>query len=222
MIEAAVRPLLFHHYPILRGIPSPLIDRALEEADLVKIPAGTLMWDETFKIQTFPFVIKGSGRVIKLSSAGRELHLYTVGPGDGCVIASNSLLSDSPSNARAIANDDMEMVKLPVSTFKNLMRESETFRNYVVADLSETLNLLTELVSAVVFQKLDQRLAASLIAKPSPIQKTHQTIADELGSVREIISRLLKNFADLGWISLQRGQITVLKPRELKEFAHQI
>ncbi len=221
MIAATIRTYLLHLYPFLREIPAPILDQTLEGADLVKIPAGTLMWDESFKINTFPFVIKGSGRVFKIAGNGRELHLYTVGPGDACVIASNSLMSNTPSNARAVANDDMEMVKLPVPAFKFLMKESETFRNHVFADISENLNLLTELVSAIVFQKLDQRLAASLVAKTSPILKTHQALADELGSVREIISRLLKNFADQGWISLQRGQITILKARELKDFSTQ-
>jgi CRP/FNR family transcriptional regulator len=78
---------------------------------------------------------------------------------------------------------------------------------------------MMELVAAVAFQKLDQRLASSLIAKPSPIHTTHQALADELGSIREIVSRLLKNFADNGWVRLGREQIEVLNSGSLKQLA---
>jgi CRP/FNR family transcriptional regulator len=78
---------------------------------------------------------------------------------------------------------------------------------------------MMQLVSAVAFQKLDQRLAALLISKPNPINITHQNLADELGSLREIVSRLLKNFADKGWIVLGREQINVTNPESLAEFS---
>ena len=86
------------------------------------------------------------------------------------------------------------------------------------SDLSERLTDLMQLVSAVAFQKLDQRLATLLIGKPVPIQITHQALADELGSVREIISRLLKNFSEQGWIKLGREQIDIIDPTALKRF----
>ena len=75
-----------------------------------------------------------------------------------------------------------------------------------------------QLVSAVAFQKLDQRLAALLIAKPNPIHITHQALADELGSVREIVSRLLKSFADQGWVRLGREQIEIVDADSLRKF----
>lgn len=221
MVDKVLRSQLVDLYPILTQIPAAQLDPVLDKAQIVKVKAGTLMWDESAKIQSFPFVIKGSARVIKLAVNGRELHLYSVGPGEGCVIATSSLVGNSASNARAIANENIEMVVLSNAEFKALVAQSEAFRDYVFADLSEHMSLLTQLISAVVFQNLDQRLAASLVAKPSPIQITHQGLADELGSVREIISRILKNFADRGWITLTRGQIAVVNPQDLKQFAAQ-
>jgi CRP/FNR family transcriptional regulator len=76
-----------------------------------------------------------------------------------------------------------------------------------------------QLVSAVAFQKLDQRLAALLIGKAAPIRITHQALADELGSVREMISRLLKNFSEQGWIKLGREQIEIIDPSALKKLS---
>ena len=76
-----------------------------------------------------------------------------------------------------------------------------------------------QLVPAVAFQKLDQRLAAALIAKRKPIRTTHQALADELGSLREIVSRLLKSFAEQGWVRLGREHIEVLNEGALRKIA---
>jgi CRP/FNR family transcriptional regulator len=222
MFDATLRSRLLTLYPILSKVPAVYLDRALENAQVMRVAAGTLMWEETQKIQTFPFVLKGVARIIKLAPSGRELHLYNVGPGDGCVIATSSMVGDTLSNARAIADQDMEMVSLPIPVFKTLVAQSEAFRDYVFCDLSGNLSQLTQLVTAIAFQNLDQRLAAVLVSKGNPIQTTHQALADDLGSVREIVSRLLKNFVDKGWVSLERGQITVLNAQELSDFSKQV
>ena len=105
---------------------------------------------------------------------------------------------------------------LPPDAFHRLFSAVEGFRGHVFSRFSERMSELLELVSAVAFQKLDQRLAAALVAKRSPIQTTHQALADELGSLREIISRLLKNFAEQGWVRLGREQIEVLDVSALR------
>jgi CRP/FNR family transcriptional regulator len=76
-----------------------------------------------------------------------------------------------------------------------------------------------ELVEAVAFQRLDQRLAALLLGKGSPIRATHQSLADELGSVREIVSRLLRSFEDRGWVALGRERIEITDVAALKAVA---
>lgn len=169
----------------------------------------------------FPFIIDGVGRVYKISPNGRDLHLYSVGPGDSCVIATSSAVNGSTLNARAICEKDYEIIFFSLPIFKELLSKSLVFRDYIMSDLSTNLTHLTEMISAIVFQKLDQRLAAVLVEKTNPIRTTHLALADELGSVREIISRLLKTFADRGWVELQRGQINVLNPQDLIDFADQ-
>lgn len=220
MVDTVLRSKLIQLYPILKQISAQHLDEAFLNSMIVRYKAGEQIFEETQKIRYFPFVLKGNGRVYKLAPNGRELHLYSVGPGDGCVIATGSLLNDSTSNARAVCEADYEMVALPIPAFKTLLAKSDVFRDYVLSDLSQHLSQLTEMVSAILFQNLDQRLASSLVSKKSPVLVTHQTLADELGSVREIISRLLGSFADRGWIELQRGQIHVLKPQDLKNFAN--
>ena len=108
-------------------------------------------------------------------------------------------------------------VFLPSSLFLALFATQEVFRSYVFHIFSERLTDLMELVSAVAFQKLDQRLANTLLRKSGSIHITHQALADELGSVREIVSRLLKNFAEQGWVKLGREQIDIIDKAALKK-----
>ena len=100
-----------------------------------------------------------------------------------------------------------------------MLGHNESFRNYVFLLFSDRLTDLMQLVSAVAFQKLDQRLAKLIINKPNPIHTTHQALADELGSAREIISRLLKGFAEQGWVKLGRELIEITDAGSLRKFA---
>lgn len=210
MLTENIKSRLFQHYPILRELPAGPLDDLLSNATSMSVPAGTVIFDENQACQGFPLLLSGSVRVIKASTNGRELLLYNVAPGESCILTSSCLLGHTAYHARGIAAQDAELVTLPPATFKTLVNDHEPFRNYVFSLFSERMSDLMQLVSAVAFQKLDQRLAALLASKPSPIRTTHQALADELGSVREIVSRMLKSFAEQGWIKLGREQIEVL------------
>jgi CRP/FNR family transcriptional regulator len=121
--------------------------------------------------------------------------------------------------ARGVIEHDLEMVILPARVFHILLAQNEAFRSYVFHLFADRLTDLMSLVSAVAFQKLDQRLAALLIGKPLTLHTTHQALADELGSAREMVSRLLKGFADQGWVQLGREQINIIDVGALKKFA---
>ena len=164
-------------------------------------------------------LLSGYIRVIKASSNGRELQLYRVLPGESCILTSSCLLGNACYYAQGIAAQDLEMVLVPASVFHALISKQEAFRLYIFNLFSERLTDLMQLVSAVAFQKLDQRLANLLISKSGSISTTHQALADELGSVREIVSRLLKNFSEQGWIKLGREQIDIIDPAALKRLA---
>jgi CRP/FNR family transcriptional regulator len=210
MIDAAIKTLTLQTYPMLRDLPASTLDELLGSATYMKVPAQAMMFDENQPCMGFPLLLSGSARVIKAAPNGRELHLYYVLPGEACILTSSCLLGQSNYQARCLVLQDLELVVLPPATFRVLFSSLETFREHVFSRFSERLSDLLQLVSAVTFQKLDQRLAAALVARPSPIVTTHQGLADELGSLREIVSRLLKNFADQGWVRLGRERIEVL------------
>lgn len=210
---------MLQRYPMLGELSASQLDELLGNAAAMRLPAGSMVFDENQACQGFPLLLSGSVRVIKAAPNGRELQLYRVGPGESCILTSSCLLGRDHYHARGIVDQDAELVLLPASAFRKLVSSSEAFRNYVFDLFSDRLTDLMQLVSAVAFQKLDQRLAALLVDKASPIRSTHQALADELGSVREIVSRLLKNFSEQGWVRLGREQIDVLDPASLQRFS---
>ncbi len=210
MLDRAAQQRLEQRYPVLRELPGALRDDLLAQASVIGVPQGTVVFDENQACRGFPLLLSGSIRVIKAAPNGRELQLYAVEPGESCILTSSCLLGQAQYHARGVAAADVEMAVLPPAVFRALTHSHEPFRNYVFALFSERMADLMQLVSVVAFQKMDQRLAALLAARASPIRATHQALADELGSVREIVSRLLRQFEEQGWVRLGREQIEVI------------
>ena len=203
-------------YPVLAGLPAAELDALLQPRAVMHLPAGTQVFAEHQPCQGFPLLIAGSIKVIKLASSGRELMLYRVAPGGSCIISSSCLLGHTDYNARGIAETPLTLLALPLSAFSGLMLKDAPFRDFVFHLLAERIAGLMLLVEEVAFQRLDQRLAKLLLGKSEPIHATHQTLADELGSVREIVSRLLKGFAAQGLVALGRERIDLLDRGGLK------
>lgn len=211
---------LLERYPALRNLPAALETELVAHAAFVALERETMVFDEHQACRGFPLLLAGSVRVIKVAPSGRELLLYSVAPGESCILTTSCLLGDTEYSARGVAVEPVEMAILPPPLFKALVDAHEPFRNYIFALFSERMSDLMQLVSAVAFQKLDQRLAALLISRASPIRATHQALADELGSVREIITRLLRHFSEQGWIRLGREQIEVIDPKALNRLVN--
>lgn len=205
---------------MLAALSSTELGELFASAAYMRIPAGTVMFDEEQPCRGFPLLLSGSARVVKASAGGRELHLYHVLPGETCTLTTGCLIGEMPYNARGIVREEMEVAMLPPRAFHLLYTRVPAFRDQIYVRFSQRMAELLELVAAVAFQKLDQRLAASLVARPTPIRTTHQALADELGSLREIISRLLKSFADQGWVRLGREQIEILNPGAMRSFVN--
>jgi CRP/FNR family transcriptional regulator len=206
-------------YPVLAELPPGLAARIVAEAQTMTVPAGTVVFDEHQACQGFPFVIKGDIRVVKPAANGRELPLYRVLPGESCIITSSCLLGHSDYNARGIAEGETTLALMPRLLFDELLA-APAFRNFVFHLFSERIAELMQVIEEVAFRKLDQRLAGLLLGKGKLVHATHQQLADELGSVREIISRLLKGFAEQGLVRLSREQVEILDPAGLRRMAN--
>jgi CRP/FNR family transcriptional regulator, anaerobic regulatory protein len=219
MLSNDTRSRILQLYPMLHELPDVEMDAMSNTASLLQLAAGTVVFDENQPCQGFPLLLSGSLRVIKSSANGRELQLYRVVPGESCILTSSCLLGATNYQARGVVEEPVEMVILPTAVFHSLLGKDDAFRSYVFRLFTERLTDLMELVTAVAFQKLDQRLAALLVSKAGPIHLTHQALADELGSAREIVSRLLKGFSEQGWVRLGREQIILTNESALKKFS---
>lgn len=217
-LDAAHLNRLAERYPMLARLPPSSRLRLTGAGTWAQVPAGQLLFDDHQACQGFPFVIDGSVRVIKCAPNGRELPLYRVAPGETCIISSSCLLGRENYNARGIAESDTELMLLPRAAFDELLGEP-VFRDFVFHLFAERIADLMQLIEEVAFQRLDQRLAALLLGKGRLLHVTHQQLADELGSVREFVSRLLKGFAAQGLVRLSREQIEILDPAGLRRLA---
>jgi CRP/FNR family transcriptional regulator len=142
-----------------------------------------------------------------------------VEPGESCILSGGCLLGHSDYTATGIAERDATILNIPPALFQELMLQYEPFRRYVFGMYGARLAEVMELVEEVAFRRLDTRLAQLLVYRGPVINTTHQKLADELGSVREIVSRLLRSFEERGWVRLERERVTVLEPKSLVALA---
>jgi len=205
-------------YPALADLDDATLAAVLQRAQVMRVPAGTSMFGEGSPCRQFPLVLEGSIRVAKASD-GRELQLYRVMPGESCVLTGGCLVGGRDYPATGVVERDARLVVLPKPVFDELLATHAPFRQYVFSLFAERLTDMMALVEAIAFHKLDRRLAAALLGRGKVVALTHQQLADELGSVREIVTRVLRGFADQGWVQSSRGSIEVLDAAALRRVA---
>ena len=206
-------------YPAVAGLPAALRRSVLaQDAVHLQVPAGAPLFQEGAPCQGFPLLLTGEVRVARGSQGGRTLELYRVTPGELCVASTAGLFGDSPLVAHGVSAQPTELVVLSPAGFEAWAADPG-FRRFVFGVFGDRLADLMGLAEAVAFQRLDQRLAGALLGHGSPLLTTHQALADELGTVREIVTRLLKRFERAGWLGLARERIELLDPVALRRLA---
>ncbi len=215
---AALRALLLARFPIFAQSPAPLLGE-LTQAAARRVAAGGVLFEANTPCSGFPLVLDGSVRVCKAMPNGRELVLYRVSPGEGCILSGACLLGNVDYAARGVAETDVTLLGLAPNLFNRLLVEHEPFRRFVFDMFGTRLAEIMQAVEDIAFRRLDQRLAQLLIQRGPVVNATHQNLADELGTVREVVSRLLRGFEERGWVRLERERVTVIDPRALATFA---
>ena len=204
-------------YPALAQVRPSLADLQPAIAP-VSVPAGTVLFHENAPCQGFPLVLDGEIKVSRSSGDGRSLELYRVVPGELCLVSSACLFRTQPLSAHGVTTRASTLLLIPPDVF-NRWLETPAFRNEVLGLFAERMADLTGLIDAVAFQRLDQRLATALLGRGTHLALTHQALADELGTVREIVSRLLRRFEREGWVSLSRERIQIADSAALRAVA---
>jgi CRP/FNR family transcriptional regulator len=215
----AIAARLAAAYPVFADLPADDLARLLEQqARTLQVPAGTMLFSEGQACPGFPLVLDGEVRVARGSPGGRQIELYRVGPGELCVVSTACLFGAAALTAHGEATADTTLVAFTPEAFAELTTHAP-FRRLVFAVFGERLADLMSLAEAVAFQRLDQRLAAALLGHGRVLATTHQALADELGTVREIVSRLLRRFERAGWVRVGRERIEILDAQALRSLA---
>ncbi len=204
------RERLARCYPVIEGLPADLLRRVGETARLVRAPAGRRLFDEGSPCTHYPLLVDGIIRASKIGPDGHEILLYRLNPGESCVITVVALLGGTPYPAVGTADTGLTFYGVPRNLFVELVLESTPFRTFVFQSLSQRMARLMALIDDVAFRRVDQRLASRLLRHREPISVTHQMLADELGTTREVVSRTLESFQETGLLRLGRKRIEIL------------
>jgi CRP/FNR family transcriptional regulator len=199
--------------PLLQHAEAGLVREFLQAAFFARIPAGRDVFVEGDRVDAIALLISGVVRVYKMGETGREITLYRFGNGESCILTANAILSRKSFPAIATVEREAEAVMIPAESFRDWVNHYDAWRGFVFDLLSERLSTVMAVVDEVAFHRMDARVAALLLQRnrvPGPIYITHQEIAAELGSSREVISRILEDFAARGLIHIQRGAIEIL------------
>lgn len=203
---------LLDTFPFLNALPAHEREAMLAQGMTVEVPPGQFICLEGDQCQALPFVLTGQARVYKSSNSGREITLYRIEAGASCILTASCILSTQPFPAFAVTETVVEAFMVPAPVFRQWLAEHEVWRQYTFGLLAQRLASVMALVEEVAFERMDTRLAAYLLeTTPADalLRTTHEAIAVELGSSREVVSRLLKSLERKGHIALGRGIIRI-------------
>lgn len=209
-------------FPALREIGDEAWLQAARSARALMLPAGRKVFSEHAPCREFFLLTGGSVRVQKTSGSGHAIVLYRLEPGQVCELTASSLLTGAPYAAEAVAETDVHLAILSRTRFQRLMSESPRFRAFVFSALGKAVDELTALVEQLAFEPMDRRLARCLLARADAgdcVEATHKALAAELGSAREVVSRLLERFRRSGWVRPHRGWIEIIDRASLERTA---
>ena len=195
---------------------SPGLLEALKKQGATKIyPAETIMIDDNEYVKSIPIVLSGAVKVSRLDEDGNEILLYYIKPGESCVMSFLGALCNGASKIKAVVEEDAEILMLPVHKATDLIRENPQWLEFIFQLYNKRFEELLSVVNAIAFQNIDDRLWELIktkvkLFKTKEINTTHQQLAYELGTAREVVSRLLKQLENEGKIGLSRNKVKVI------------
>jgi CRP/FNR family transcriptional regulator, anaerobic regulatory protein len=217
-------PQWLAHFPMLAELHDAAWQQAMRTVQVIALPLEAAAFRPGDPCKGYLMVIEGSIRVQMLTESGKEIVLYRVTPGETCVLTTACLFGGSAYAAEGIAETEVRAVFLPLGEFERVVAQSAGFRRFVFSSFGNRLADLVVLVEEVAFGRMDRRLAQRLVALADPsghVTLTHHQLAVELGTAREVVSRLLKEFERHRWVALRRGHIALLDRSALTRQANE-
>ena len=206
-----------------RNLPISVREKLVQSARILRFSRGSQIFGPDNVPDSLMFLYEGRIRVSQSSDTGREIVLYRVEAGESCVLTTACMLAEEAYNAEGIAETDVTAIVLPKPAFDRLAAEEDAFRDFVFQAYSRRLIDLLRVVDDVAFGRIDVRLAERLLAladAANEVQATHQQLASELGTAREVVSRVLHDFQKREFVSQSRGKITLTDTTALQALAH--
>lgn len=199
-------------FPAMTRLPADVQARLNKASMIVELPEGSRIFGPGRAPDSFLMMLQGSVRVQQVAESGREIVLYRVTAGDSCALTTACLMGYEEYQAEAIAETKVRAVAIPRALFDELIASSREFRQFVFTAFSRRVTDLFRIIEEVAFLRIDVRLAQSLLQLADAhghVEATHQQLANELGSAREVISRQITEFQRRGWIRALRGSVEI-------------
>jgi CRP/FNR family transcriptional regulator len=212
------------HFPILDRLPADIVRELIATSRVLRVPEGTKIFDIGQRPSAYLLLLRGSVRVQQVAENGRQIVLYRVAAGESCPLTTVCLLGHEIYRAEGIAEADCVAVAVAAATFDDLVSRSAEFRRFVFAGINARIVALFEVIDALVSSRIDIRLAHKLVRLSGgapTVEATHQQLAAELGTAREVVSRQLHDFQRRGWISTSRGAIDLIDRAALERLGSQ-
>ncbi len=206
----------------LASLPDEQRQLLLENSNVVALPADTVIFGPGNTPDSLLLLLQGSVRVQQLSEKGREIVLYRVRAGESCVLTTACLLACENYSAQGVAETAVQAVSIPLNVFDDMLGRSKVFRQFVFQAYSNRITELFHVIEEVAFRKVDVRLALKLMELAQGdniIRITHQQLAAELGTAREVVSRQLSEFQRRHWIAQMRGVVEIKDVAALQRLA---
>lgn len=199
--------------------PEALRERVAARGQRMNFVEGQRLFGPGDACQGFIVVLSGSVRVEHVGPTGRSIVLYRIAPGETCVMTTACLMTGAVYSAWGVAETAVDALALAPHAFEALIAEDAAFRAMAFGVFADRMQELVEVIDELLLHRVDLRLAEWLAARGPEIAATHQAVAAELGTAREVVSRILKDFERRGFVALGRGAITVCDAAALKKFA---
>lgn len=200
----------------LPKINPQFLKRLKDEGSVKHVPADTVLLMEKSLIRAIPVLLSGSIRVSRTDAQGKELLIYYIRPGESCIMSVLGGLHHEKSKIRAVVDEEAELLLIPTEKANEWVKTYPEWTDYILSLYQKRFDELLNVVNSIAFQRLDDRLLGLLKQKVEFLGKneiaiTHQQLADDLGSTREVVSRLLKQMEHQGLVQLGRNKIVVME-----------
>ena len=213
------------YLPIWNKLTQAQQQRILQSVDLIKVSKGTHIHDSSADCLGLLLIRSGQLRTYILSEDGREVTINRLLDHDVCLLSASCVMPDMQFNVMIEAEKDSEFWSIPACLFKNLMDESLVVSNFSISLMSSHFSEIMWLMEQIMWKSFDKRLAAFLLEESAleetPVLKiTHETIANHLGTAREVVTRMLRYFQSEGMVKLARGTVEITDGASLEELQH--